>query len=307
VTSPHRPLLAPVLLALALAACGKSDPGAAGADADAEKKAHEAAITALKQPIALIAAYLPYAGYPADTGDKYTPKRHPDLEKSTLCAANEMRYAANKGRQTLETSSANATKDLQVALRNVTEACADAAEPEMLDKCGASVKALDDALAKTGAAATALGVAGAYPRVAPEAVTDEARAAIAPFLKAKGPGANDKAYWAKRSDPAASMADVIAACQTAAGDASDAARIFDKADESIRLIAVMRKIAMDSQCRVLGEIQDLRKDVNDCRKKAKSADCKIVCGKGKAAVDAGLPAATFALMEKEYTDICEKK
>ncbi len=303
-----RSALAGLVLALALTSglggCGKGQ-NPADEQAAAEKSAHEAAIADLKQPIAIIAAYVPYARYPEGT-DKYTPQRHPDLDKSTLAAANEIRYAANKARQKLEVSSANATKDLQGALKAVTEACADAVEPGTLTKCAGTVKALDAALEKTGAAAAAMGVAGKYPRVAPESVTDEARAAIAPFLKAKGPAAAETAYVAKRSDPKASPADVMGACQAAQGDADDAARNFEKADEPIRLVAVTRKMARDSQCRRLDELQNLGKDLIDCRKKTKSTECRIVCGKVKNWIDDGLPAAAFTPVEKDYADICGK-
>jgi hypothetical protein len=291
-------------LLFALAACGKgSNPG--DGEGDAEKKAHEAAIADLKQPIALIAAYSPYARFPEST-DKYTPQRHPDLDKSTLCAANEVRYAANRARQKLEVSSANATKDLQAALRTVTEACADASEPGTLTKCDAAVKGLDAALEKTGAAAAAMGVAGKYPRVAPESVTDEARTAMASFLKAKGPGANEATYAKKRSDAAASTSDVIASCQAAQADSDDAAHAFEKADEPIRLVAATRKMSMDSQCRRLGELDNLSKDLDGCRKKAKSSECKVVCSKVKTWIDDGLPAAAFAPIEKTRADICGK-
>jgi hypothetical protein len=301
ITRSALPVLA---LVLGVAACGKGDNGAA-AEAEAEKKAHEAAIADLKQPIALIAGYSPFARYP-ENPDKYFPARHPDYEKSTLCAANEIRYAANKARQKLEVSSANATKELQEALRGVTGACADAEDPDKLVKCTAAVKALDASLEKTGAAAAALGVPGKYPRVAPESVTEEAKTAMASFLRARGPGPNEKAFVEKRNDGKASPADVIAACESAQADAASAAMSYEKAVEPIRLVAATRKMAMDSQCRRLGEIDGLRKDLSDCKKKPKSADCKVVCGKIKIWVEDGFPAAAFAPVTKDYEDICSK-
>ena len=73
-------------------------------------------------------------------------------------------------------------------------------------------------------------------------------------------------------------------------------------------MAVTRKLALDSQCRRLDEIQGLSKDVGECRKgkKAKSTECKIVCGKAKGALEVGLPAAVFAPMEKDVADICKE-
>jgi hypothetical protein len=168
------------------------------------------------------------------------------------------------------------------------------------------VKALDASLEKTGAAAAAMGVAGKYPRIAPDSVTPEAQAAIAPYLRARGPGAAEKAYVEKRQDPKASVADVIAACQAAQVDADAAASAFEKADEPIRLTAATRKMARDSQCRRLGELEGLNKDLVDCKKKAKSTECKIVCGKVKGWIEEGLPAAAFTPIQKEYTDICDK-
>jgi hypothetical protein len=307
VRTTTRRTLPGLLLALGLAACGKGD-NAGAAEGEAEKKAHEAAIADLKQPIALIAGYTPYARYP-ENPDKYFPVRHPDLEKSTLCAANEIRYAANKARQKLEVSSANATKDLQNALRTVTQDCAEADEPGKLVKCAAALKGLDASLEKASAAAAAMGVAAKYPRVAPESVTDEARTAMATFLKARGPGANEKAFAEKRSDPKLTPTDVIAACQAAQDDANAAAQTYEKADEPIRLVAVTRKMAIDSQCRRMGELDGLRNDMTGCKdkKKAKTTECKIVCGKVKTWIDDGFPAAAFVPVTSQYTDTCGKE
>jgi hypothetical protein len=292
-----------LLVVLCLAGCGKSNTGDEAAEA--AKKAHAAAIPALKQPLALISVYAPYARFP-EGADKYAPARHSDIDKYTECAANEIRYAANKAKQKLEMDADGATKDLQNAFKAITEACADATEPGSLVKCTTALTALDASLEKTGAAATALGVPGKYPRVGPESITDEARAAIAPFLRAKGPGDAEKAYVAKRADPAAAVSDVQGACAAADADAAAAMSAFEKADEPIRLVAVTRKLALDSQCRRLDEIQGLSRDVTDCRKKkAKSTECKIVCGKAKNALEVGLPAAVFAPLEKDVADICK--
>jgi hypothetical protein len=188
----------------------------------------------------------------------------------------------------------------------VTGACADADDQDKLAKCSDAVKALDAALDKANAAAAAMGVTAKYPRVAPDAVTDEARNAMASFLKARGPGAAEKAFVEKRSDPKATQADVIAACQAAQDDSNAAAQAFEKADEPIRLTAATRKMAIDSQCRRLGEIDGLSKDLAGCRKKPKSADCKVVCGKMKIWVEDGYPAAAFVPVTKDYDEICGK-
>jgi hypothetical protein len=296
-------LVAAVAVAAALGGCGKGDKPEVTGERDGEKHAHEAAIADLRQPIALIAGYTPYAHYP-ENPDKYFPVRHPDWEKSTLLAANEIRYAANKARQKLEASSAEATKGVQAALGAVTGACADADDPDKLAKCTAAVTGLDAALEKASTVASVMGVTGKYPRIAPDSVTDEARTAMASFLKARGPGPNEKTFIEKRSDAKATPAEVMAACQSADDDASSAAQAFQKADEPVRLVAATRKMALDSQCRRLGEIDGLAKELAGCRKKPKSADCKATCGKMKIWVDDGFPAAAFAPVAKDFADIC---
>lgn len=292
-----------ITVAAALGCKGGSETEAQAA---AEKKALEAAATEVKQPVGVIAAYLPHLRQPARK-EKYAPKRGSDVEKATLYAANEIRYAANGAKQKIERNSAASTKDLIAALQTIAGACAEASDDEKLEKCAAAVGALDAALQKTEAAGAAAGVTTKYPRVAPEAITEEAKKAIAPFLKARGPGAAETAYQAKRSDAAVSMSDVISACQAAADETDGVSRAYEKADEPIRIIAVTHKMSVDSQCNGLKAAEAIHKDVNDCRKKAKSSECKIVCAKAKTVLDDGIPAAAFAPLEKDYAEICAEK
>jgi hypothetical protein len=65
-------------------------------------------------------------------------------------------------------------------------------------------------------------------------------------------------------------------------------------------------MAVDSQCTRLSTAEGLRKDVEGCKKKAKSAECKVTCGKAKNMLDDGLPAATFEPLAKDFAAICEK-
>ena len=95
-------------------------------------------------------------------------------------------------------------------------------------------------------------------------------------------------------------------CQAAASEAEATQKAFERADEPIRLVAVTHKMAIDSQCTRLSTAEGLRKDVSDCKKKAKSAECKVTCGKAKNMLDDGLPAATFEPLAKDYAAICEK-
>jgi hypothetical protein len=169
------------------------------------------------------------------------------------------------------------------------------------------VVALDAALGKASAALTAAGSAAKFRRIAPDAITDEAKKAIAPFLRALGPGPTEQAYFAKRSDEKASFDDVSSACQAAADEAAKVGAAFEHADEPLRLVAVTHKLSLDSQCRVLNETDGQRKDLADCKKKAKSTECKVVCSKVRTRIEEGLPAAVFANMEQDANKICVDK
>jgi hypothetical protein len=224
------------------------------------------------------------------------------VEKATVCAANEIRHAANQARQKIGPAG---WKDLEAAFLGVATDCTDASEPDASDKCDKAVKKLDGELQKTAASSPA---AAKVPRIVPESITEDAKKRIAPFLKAKGPTAADKAYVAKRNDPSASPDDVFAACQASAEDADKAAKAFDKADEPIRLIAVTRKMSMDSQCNALTATSNLAKEVKDCAtpKKAKTVECKLSCSKAKQRIEEGLPAAAFKPLEKDVADNCKE-
>jgi hypothetical protein len=294
------------LLALALplgaAACNGT---AATEDAgNGDKPALEAAAPLLDQPAALIAAYEPYLHAP-DGKDVYAPKRRNDLQKAGACAAGEIRFAANTARQKIKLSSP-ATKDLEAALVDISKACTEATDSSAFDQCDASVKALDAALGKASDAASSAGATAKFRRIAPDAITDEAKKTIAPFLKALGPGPVEQAYFVKRSDEKASFDDVVGACQAASEEAAKVGAAFEHADEPLRLVAVTHKLSLDSQCNALNAADGLKKDLADCKKKAKSTECKVVCSKVRTRVEEGLPAAVFATMEPDANRICDK-
>lgn len=291
--------------ALLLLGAGCGSKGSGDEKAEAEKKAFEAAAAALVQPVGLISAFRPHLA-PPDDKVKYAPRRHNDLDRANTAAANEIRHAANSARQNVERAGAAGTKDLEAALTAVTVACTEASETEKVAKCAEAVTALDGALAKADAARTAAGAQTKIPRVAPESITEEAKKGVAPLLKAMGPGPAEQAYIAKRADTAATAADLISLCQAAGSEAEGTQKAFERADEPIRLVAVTHKMAVDSQCGKLSAAEGLRKDLGDCKKKAKSPECKVVCGKVKAMIDEGLPAATFEPIATDYPGICEK-
>jgi hypothetical protein len=287
----------------ALAACngGAAPPEDAGGG---DKAAFEKAATELKQPVALLAAYQPFL-HPAEVKDVYAPKRRPEMERASTAAAGEIRFAANSARQKIPSSPA-AMKDVEAALSEISKACTDAADSAGFDQCGAAVTGVDAALVKAAAAATTAGATGKIPRVAPESITDEAKKAIASFLKVLGPSPAEEAYAKKRGDAAASLADVTAACQAAATEVSDISTQYQASTESIRIIAVSHKMSLDSQCKQLDATENLRKDLGDCKKKPKSTECKVVCSKVRARIEEGLPAAVFAKMNDDVAAICEK-
>lgn len=286
-------------VALSSAACKGNDDAAAAAAA--EKAAQEKAAADLKQTVGLIAAYIPYLK-PAESTDKYLPKRRPDEDRATTFVGEELRHAANKARQTLSGDSP-VVKDLITALTPITAACADVQDPEAAGKCAAAVQALEEALKKAEGASNG---AVKFPHVAPSSITPEATKAIEPFLRAKGPGPATKTYAEKRGDTKAAFADVASACQAAQDEASDAAAAFEKAAEPLRLIAVTRKMSMESQCALLNATDALRKDINECRKKPKSVECKASCSKAKARVADGIPAAALSPLEKDVADVCKE-
>lgn len=272
--------------------------GGGSADADAGK-AQPVPVAVVAPAVALISAYRPHLKVLPAT-DKYAPKRRPELDRASAAAANEIRHAANGARQKIDASSSPAAKELVTAFQAVAGACADATEDEAVDKCGATIDALDAALQKNADS----GDGRKLPRIAPESVTDDAKKAIASLLKTKGPGPAEEAYIKKRGDAATSVADLATACQAAQGEVDAIAAQFEKADEPIRLIAVTHKMSLDSQCHKVEVAEALRKDLEGCRKKAKSTECKIVCSKVKAQLEE-LPAAVFSTMEKDHPEICK--
>lgn len=274
--------------------------------AEAEKKAFETAAGALVEPVGIISVYRPHLIAPDPSKDKYAPKNHNDLDRAMYAAANEIRHAANGASQQVERAGGTGTKELEDALKGVAVACAEAKEMDELAKCNASVSALDAALVKAEAARTAAGATTKIPHIASESITEQAKKASAGFLKSKGPSPTEAAYLAKRSDPNAVVADLISACQAAASEAEGTQAQMERADEPIRLVAVTHKMALDSQCNRLSTTEGLRKEVGECKKKAKSAECKVTCGKAKGLIDDGLPAAAFEPMSKEYAAVCEK-
>lgn len=169
--------------------------------------------------------------------------------------------------------------------------------------CVASIKALDAALEKANGEASASGVK--FPRVGKEAITKEAEATTRQLVSARGPGADELAYRKLRGEAATKLEDLEAACQKADQEAEAAAQQHEKSDEPIRLVAVTRKMSMASQCKKLKTAAAARDAMEVCKKTPKSTECSVGCGKVKAVIDEGIPAALFGTMQKEYDEACK--
>jgi hypothetical protein len=301
----HRTTLAGIgMLFVAAAGCKGKDEAAE--KKAAEKKALEAALAVVGKPIATISAYLPYT---EDLGaaEKFATKQRGDMQRATEHAANEIRHAANSARQFVDHGDSPATKALADAFTPIATSCTDANEPAKLDTCRAKVKALDDALGKFETACAAAGITAKVPRVGPVSITEDVKKAMAPYLKARGPGQAEVAFAAKRADPQATVAAVLDACRAAATETEQVADTYKNADEPIRILAATHKMSLDSQCNALTAAETTQKEVTDCRKKPTTPECKISCAKAKTIMDGGIPAAAFVSLEKEHAEVCEKK
>ncbi len=286
-----------------LVACGpKADPAA---DAAAKKKQIDDAIAVLGPSIGKISAFQPHIVLP-DTKDPYAPANRQSDVRAATAAANEVRHEATAARQALKKAGSSVTAGIETALDAVSAACADAKEDPQIQGCLKSITALDEALGKAQADATAAGAGSKLPRVGKEAITKEAEATTKHLVNARGPGPDETAYRAKRSDPKATFDDLDKACGKAEAEADAAAQQYENADEPIRLVAVTRKMGMASHCKRLRTAETARSELGEvCKKKPNSSECAIACGKAKAVIDEGLPAAYFEVLKKDSEDACK--
>ncbi len=301
----HRITLSAIgLFIFAAAGCKGKDEAAE--KAAAEKTALEAAAPEVSKAVGLISAYLPYTADPG-AAEKYATKRRNDMQRATELAANEVRHVANAARQNVDRGGSAATKAMGEAFAAISTACTDANEQVKLDACTAKVKALDDALGKFEDACRAVGVTAKIPRVGPAAITDESKKAIAAYVKARGPGQAERAFFAKCAEEKATVASVIEACRAAASETEQVANAYEKADEPIRVLSATHNMSVGAQCNALGAVETAQKEIAACKNKPKTPECTTSCGKVKTILDDGIPAAAFASLPKEHAEICEKK
>ncbi len=291
------------MFVVAVAGCKGKDEVAE--KAAAEKKALEAAQAEVGKAVGLISAYLPHMS-DAGAKEKFATKRRGDMQRATEQAANEIRHVANGARQRVDRGDSPATKALADVFAAISTACTDANEQAKLDACAAKVKALDDALGKFEVASAAVGITAKVPRVGPAAVTDDTKKAIASYVKARGPGQAESAFFAKCAEEKATISAVIESCRAAATETEQVANTYEKADESIRVLSATHNMSVGAQCNALAALETLQKDVVACKKK-KTPECSTSCAKVKTILDDGIPAAAFASLPTEYAEICEKK
>jgi hypothetical protein len=298
-----RKLPALLLTSLTLAAaCGeKADPAA---EAAAKKKAFEDA-AAIVGPavgkISALAAYVP----PPPQKDPYAPKLLSAEDRAATAAANEIRHEATATRQALQRLAAPAMAPLETALDGVSAKCADVKEMDKLPACVAAMKALDEALGKIAADASAAGASAKFPRIGKEAITKEGEAVAKVIADALGPGPDESAFRAKRADANAKLEEIDAACVKAEQEADAVQTAHENADEYLRLVAVQRKMSLSLQCKRLRAAQTARTELETCKKKPKSSECSVACGKVQAVIDEGTPAAIFDTFPKEREEACK--
>ncbi len=290
-------------LGLALPGCAeeKEDPAAK------ERAGYAATLGETKELVGVVAAYLPYLdAKPAD--GKYAPKRRADLDRGATYAANGIRGAANRARQKLQASSSESSKALAEPFVAITRACQDADGEEALGKCKAAVTTLDKALEEAGKKAAAVGVTEKFPRVSAEFIGELGNKELAPLLIAMGIGAkSEDTYFAKLADEKAAVRDVYDACKTAETDAEGKTRELEKVNDELRKVAAVHEQTLEGQCVRLNRTDMTWQELEPCKKDTKKDECKLACGKARAIVKEGVPAAAFAKLADDVGELCKEE
>lgn len=293
----------------ALVACGKGEDANKGG----EKEAYAKLSAIVKGPVGIVSAYLPYLE-PKPTAGKYAVTRRPDFDRSATFAANGIRHAANTARQKLQADGAPALSQLADTFIAVTKACADLQGLEEAGKCKTAVQKLDAALQEAASKATAAGVTDAVARVGDAAIDEAAKKEIAPLVKAMGGGKEELAFYAKLEDATASAQTVVDGCQAAEEEGTQNMQAVEKIDEEVRKVAAVHREMIKAVCARVGRADKARAELSSCLEekakkplpKEREESCRLVCTAGKAAIEEGLPAATFAKIPELYKELCEK-
>jgi rhamnose utilization protein RhaD (predicted bifunctional aldolase and dehydrogenase) len=95
------------------------------------------------------------------------------------------------------------------------------------------------------------------------------------------------------------------ACQNAQYEADAAKQTHAKSDDALLTIAAVRKMTAESHCNRIRAVGASRQNLELCKKGPKTPDCALSCGKVKAIIDDGIPAAAFAPLTKEHEENCK--
>jgi hypothetical protein len=250
--------------------------------------------------------------------------RRADEIRAAFYASDEVRHASNRARQF---GKSPVTKELVPLLEQIARTCADPDEMPAVVRCRTQVKTFDEALGQHAEKAKAAGATGRFPRVAPEHITEAAKANLAEFKRALGPTETEKKYLAKRTDDEVTPEDLIAGCQAAAFEANEVMNQFEKAGmPELKKLAAIHKLSLDSACNSLQTAHGLNQAVQQCKQRAEDnegkpkppppppgsegedpeQECLRICAQTKTLIERGIPAAVFASIEETYEQACEK-
>jgi len=295
-----------VAMGFSLSLVGACDSGGSAEGAqELDLAAYERAAAELREPAALITAYLPHLSLPEDK-QAYAPKSRPELQEASRHAANEIRHTANLARQRVVSP---VSLGLTKPLVDVAVACARPRDDAAVAHCVEVVQDLAAAFEQTAQKGKALGLA-AFPLIGEKGtVTEAAKKAIAPFERAVGPGKTEKDYFAKRGDSKVTAGELVMACQASAAEAEAVMRGFDGKNEDLHKVAAIHQQSLIAQCAKLGLADSVTQGIKDCHKEMKkpepSQECKLACAKAEALLKEGVPAAVFAGVEESYPAECE--
>lgn len=308
--------------ALVVGICGLGFAGCNGDEGGeaSVKKQYEDAIKDLKEPVGLIAAYRPFLNEPVRR--KYDKKHRADVLEAMIQAADEVRHAANQGRQAGVRSGSSVSKELAPAMLEVSKICAALEEKTEVDKCAAEVDKLDKALGLAADKAKAAGVAAPFPRVAPESVTEKAKKSVGPYLAANGPGKIEKEYLKKRKDPKVRGDEVLQSCRSASGEAKTVMEGLDGKNDTLHKLAAKHYLLIDSLCNRLSFSLTTYDGVLKCKedpdapappkpptkeeKEKAESECRLQCANARKLIHDGVVSAQLEKMKDDFKEICEE-
>ncbi len=289
------------LLLPALGACGEEGKDGKGPD----KAAYEAAATVMKEPVAMMSAFKPHLDLPKLEGE-YTPKdNRNDLDTASYYAANAIRHVANDARQKASRSDSVVAKELAAPMTEVAKACATPDGKEDVDKCKASLDALDKALADASTKAEAAGAA-ALPRIGDAAIDDKAKEEVALFIEAKGPNKGEKALLDAMKDTGKTPKDLLDGCEATMTELDGVIMKLERKPEDLKKVAIVHKEKVKSWCVRMKDMATILEALEGpCADKADTDECKQMCAKARRRLSQGTVAAAFEKLKKVRKDVCE--